>query len=42
MFRLTLIIVRLRSETLSVFNGYVHFGIPKDLQCLPVINAHSH
>jgi hypothetical protein len=41
MFRLTRVIVRLRSETLNVFNDYVYFGITKVLQCLPVINILS-
>jgi hypothetical protein len=31
MFRLTRVIVRLRSEPLNVFNDYVHFGIPQGL-----------
>jgi hypothetical protein len=38
MFRLTRVIVRLRSEPLNVFNDYVHFGITKGLQYLSVIN----
>jgi hypothetical protein len=34
MFRLTRVIVKLRSEPLNVFNDCVHFGIPKSLQYL--------
>jgi hypothetical protein len=37
MFRPTRVIVRLRSEALNVFNDYVHFEIPKGLQCLRVV-----
>jgi hypothetical protein len=41
MFRHTRVILRLRSTFLNVFNDCVHFGIPKGLQCLPVINIQS-
>jgi hypothetical protein len=41
MFQLTRVTVRLLSEPLNVFHDYVHSGIPKGLQCLPVINISS-
>jgi hypothetical protein len=37
MFRLTRVIVRLRSEPLNVFSDYVHFGIQKGLQCYQLL-----
>jgi hypothetical protein len=42
MFRLTRVIVRLRSEPLHIFNDYVHFGIPKGLQCYQLLTYNHH
>jgi hypothetical protein len=42
MFRLTWVIVRLSLEPVNVFDNYVHFGIPKGLQCLQGSNIYRY